>query len=122
MGDPLDAATQMGPLVSRAHAARVAEHIADGRRAGAALLCGGETAGDNHSFITPTVLTGVRPDMRVVREEIFGPVLVATPFDDVDQVVAAAREVGLVAVDWVPSPVTGGDGNAEWLLRLHRPL
>ena len=39
-----------------------------------------------------------------------------------DQVVAAAREVGFVAVDWVPSPVTGGDGNAEWLLRLHRPL
>jgi 23S rRNA (cytidine1920-2'-O)/16S rRNA (cytidine1409-2'-O)-methyltransferase len=38
-----------------------------------------------------------------------------------DQVVATAREVGFVAVEWAPSPVTGGDGNAEWLLRLHRP-
>ena len=109
LGHGLNPATQMGPLVSRAHAGRVADFIADGRRAGAALICGGETAGDNHSFITPTVLTGVSPDMAVVREEIFGPVLVAAPFDDVDEVVTAANDspYGLAAGVWTEGLSSG---------------
>ena len=102
LGHGLNPATQMGPLVSRSHAAKVADYIADGRKAGAGLLCGGETAGTNQSFITPTVLTGVSPGMRVAREEIFGPVLVATPFDDIDDVVTAANDsdYGLAAGIW----------------------
>ncbi|MEP5938203.1 MAG: aldehyde dehydrogenase family protein [Erythrobacter sp.] len=102
MGHGLIPETQMGPLVSRNHASKVADYIADGKRAGASVLCGGETAGDNGSFITPTVMTDVSPDMRVVREEIFGPVLVASRFDDVDEVIAAANNsnYGLAAGIW----------------------
>lgn len=102
LGHGLNPATQMGPLVSRTHAAKVADYIADGRRAGAAILCGGETAGENGSFVTPTVLTDLKPDMRIVREEVFGPVLTAMPFNDADEVIAAANDsaYGLAASIW----------------------
>jgi phenylacetaldehyde dehydrogenase len=101
-GHGLNPETQMGPLVSNIHAAKVADYIADGKRAGATVLCGGELGGDNMSFITPTVITGVTSDMRIAREEVFGPVLVAMPFDDVDEVVAAANDsgYGLAAGIW----------------------
>ena len=55
------------------------------------MLAGGETAGPNASFITPTLLTDVRADMAVVREEIFGPVVVAQRYSDLDEVVAAGK-------------------------------
>ena len=102
MGHGLNPATQMGPLVSSAHAAKVADFIADGKKSGASILCGGETAGENASFITPTVVTGVRPDMRIAREEVFGPVLTAMPFDDVDEVITASNDsdYGLAASIW----------------------
>ena len=105
LGHGLNPATQMGPLVSRAHAAKVASYIEDGRKAGASVLCGGETAGPNDSFVQPTIITGARPGMRLVREEIFGPVLVAVPFDDLDEVVSAANdsEYGLAAGLWTQS-------------------
>jgi len=105
LGHGLDPATQMGPLVSRSHAAKVAQFIADGARAGASVLTGGETAGPNGSFITPTVLTDVSPDMAVVREEIFGPVVVAQRYTDLDEVVIAGNdsEYGLAASIWTES-------------------
>ncbi|KPP96314.1 aldehyde dehydrogenase [Erythrobacter sp. HL-111] len=105
LGHGLDPATQMGPLVSKKHAAKVAEYVAEGRRAGASVLVGGETAGPNDSFVTPTILTGVSPDMAIMREEVFGPVVVATPFDDFDEVVAAANDsdYGLAAGVWTES-------------------
>lgn len=105
LGHGMDPATQMGPLVSMDHAGKVANFIADGKKAGASVLCGGDTAGPNQSFITPTVITDVAPDMSIVREEIFGPVVVATPFDDLDDVLTAANDsdYGLAAGIWTES-------------------
>lgn len=102
MGHGLDQATQMGPLVSCGHAAKVADYVAESRKAGAAVLCGGDVLGPNASFIAPAVVTNVHQDMRIVREEIFGPVLVAQKFDDLDAVIAAANntDYGLAASVW----------------------
>jgi phenylacetaldehyde dehydrogenase len=105
LGHGLDPTAQMGPLVSRGHAAKVAQFIADGAQAGATILAGGETAGPNGSFITPTVLTDVCPDMAVVREEIFGPVVVVQRYSDLDEVVRAGNDskYGLAASIWTES-------------------
>ena len=103
LGHGLDAATQMGPLVSSRQAQRVAAHLDAARSAGASVLTGGERRGD--AFITPAVVTDVRPDMPIVREEVFGPVLVAQPYDDLAAVVDAANDTtyGLAASVWTES-------------------
>ncbi len=92
LGHGLNPETQMGPLVSREHSAKVANYIADGKSSGATVITGGEAGGPNSSFVAPTVITDVTPDMPIVREEIFGPVVVVTPFDEVDEVVTAAND------------------------------
>jgi phenylacetaldehyde dehydrogenase len=105
LGHGLDPSTQMGPLVSKEHSAKVGDYIEGGQKAGASLLCGGDVGGPNASFVQPTVLTDVSPDMRIVKEEVFGPVLVASRFDDVDQVISAANDsdYGLAAGLWTES-------------------
>jgi phenylacetaldehyde dehydrogenase len=102
LGPGLDQATQMGPLVSKEQQERVLGFIESGRKQGAAVLTGGEAPAHPGYFVKPTVLVNVRPEMRVVREEIFGPVLVAQRFDQLDDVVKAANDspYGLGASIW----------------------
>ena len=88
LGSGMEAGTQMGPLVSDEQFQRVSGFLESGRSDGATALAGGGRFGDRGYFIEPTVLTNTRPDMRVVREEIFGPVVVAAPFSDLDQIAA----------------------------------
>lgn len=109
LGHGLDQNTQMGPLVSKEHTAKVGDFIASGRKDGASVLTGGDISGPNGSFVSPTVLTDVRPDMEIVREEVFGPVLVAAKFDDVDTVIAEANDspYGLAAGVWTESLSNG---------------
>ncbi|WP_296256885.1 MULTISPECIES: aldehyde dehydrogenase [unclassified Pseudomonas] len=103
-GDPLNPASKMGAIVDANQAARVMDHIADASRSGARLVAGGERRVINGSdnFIQPTLFTQVTPDMRLSREEVFGPVLAITPFDDEDQAVQMANDhiYGLAASVW----------------------
>ena len=105
LGHGLNPDTQMGALISKQHAAKVADYIDGARKDGASLLTGGNAVGDNGSFIEPTVVTDVRPDMAISREEIFGPVLVASRFADTDEVMALANDsdYGLAAGIWTES-------------------
>ena len=102
LGPGLDQATQMGPLVSKEQQERVLGYIESGRKQGAAVVAGGEAPSHPGYYVQPTVLVNVRPEMRVVREEIFGPVLVAQRFDQLDEVVKAANDspYGLGASIW----------------------
>jgi len=102
IGHGLDPGTQLGPVVSRKQAERIADYVRQGREAGATVLTGGGRSGESGCFVEPTILTEVTPDMSVVREEIFGPVLVASKFDDVEEVVALANDsvYGLAAGVW----------------------
>jgi phenylacetaldehyde dehydrogenase len=92
----------MGPLVSREQQERVLEYIASGKKQGASIAVGGEAPQNDGYYVKPTVLVNVKPDMRVVREEIFGPVVVAQRFDELDEIAAAANDspYGLGASVW----------------------
>lgn len=102
LGPGMNADTQMGPLVSDEQFQRVTGYLESGRADGATALSGGGRFGDTGYFVEPTVLTNVRPDMKVVREEIFGPVVVAAPFQSIDDIAAAANDsdYGLGAGIW----------------------
>lgn len=99
IGDALDEDSTMGPLISADHLDRVLGYVESGRAEGATTVAGGERTNDRGYFLKPTILTGTQPEMKVVREEIFGPVVAAIPFDDVDDLVAAANatQFGLAA-------------------------
>jgi len=95
VGSPFDPATQMGPLVSALQRDRVVGHIEQGIAEGARLLAGGPTPPDGLDrgyFVRPTVFSGVTPEMSIVREEIFGPVLVIEAYDHEDEAVALAND------------------------------
>jgi phenylacetaldehyde dehydrogenase len=102
LGHGLDPASQMGPLVSRKQADKVAAYVADAKKAGASVLTGGGQLGDAGTFIAPAVVAGCAPDSAIVREEVFGPVLVAEAYDDLSDVVDAANDsdYGLAASIW----------------------
>ena len=98
----LDPAGHMGPLVSREQHDRVMGYIEAGKRDGASIAIGGDVPSAEGYYVNPTVLVDVNPGMSVVREEIFGPVVVAQRFDDLDEVAAAANDTcfGLGAGIW----------------------
>ncbi|QOV95700.1 aldehyde dehydrogenase family protein (plasmid) [Novosphingobium sp. ES2-1] len=107
--------TQMGPVVSARHAERVEGFLQRAKGEGATMLTGGERTGDAGTFITPTVVVDVKPDMEIVREEVFGPVLVVQSFDDEEEVIAAANasDHGLAASVWTESLSTAHRMSAD---------
>ena len=102
LGSGMEAGTQMGPLVSEEQLQRVSSYLESGKAEGATAVVGGGRFGDQGFFIEPTVLTNTHGQMKVVREEIFGPVVVAAPFSDLDEIAAQANdtEYGLGAGIW----------------------
>ncbi len=118
VGDPLEPATVIGPLITRAHRDRVEGYIAAGRDEGGEVVAGGgRPSGLDHGFyLEPTLIAGCRPDMRVVREEIFGPVIVVVPFDDDDEGIAIANDTDFGLYDYVFS------GDSARAMRVGRRL
>jgi aldehyde dehydrogenase (NAD+) len=97
VGNGLDPETQMGPLINQRALEKVLGYIEVGQREGARLLCGGRRLSDGpHAhgfFVEPTVFAGVRRDMRIAREEIFGPVLSIIEVDSYEEAIAVANDV-----------------------------
>jgi len=102
LGPGLSADTEMGPLVSEEQLKRVSGYIQSGIEQGAHATSGGQHPNEHGYFVPPTVFTGTKPDMKIVREEIFGPVVVAEPFDEFDEVLQQANDTdyGLAASVW----------------------
>jgi aldehyde dehydrogenase (NAD+) len=102
VGDPFDAATTQGPQVSQEQCDRVMGYIDAGKREGAKLLTGGNRLGQKGYFIEPTVFDEVKDEMKIAREEIFGPVMNVLRFKDVDEVLQRGNRTfyGLAAAVW----------------------
>lgn len=103
-----DAETMMGPLVSQRHLNRVLELVESGRAQGATIAFGGAPLSRPGYFFPPTLITGATKDMRVMQEEIFGPVVCAQPFDDLDALMPElnASEYGLASYIWSQNTAT----------------
>jgi phenylacetaldehyde dehydrogenase len=102
LGPGMNADTQMGPLVSDEQMARVTSYIESGLKEGAKAVVGGKRHGDKGYFVEPTVLVNTTEDMKCVKEEIFGPVVAAIPFERTDEMVERANNnpYGLAAAVW----------------------
>jgi aldehyde dehydrogenase (NAD+) len=105
VGDPMDKATRMGPVVSKAQLETVLSYIEAGKQEGARVVAGGGRArvGDGKGyFVEPTIFDGVNNSMKIAREEIFGPVLSVIPFRSVEDGIAQGNETtyGLAAAVW----------------------
>ncbi|MBV8067708.1 MAG: aldehyde dehydrogenase family protein [Candidatus Eremiobacteraeota bacterium] len=95
VGNGFDPQTEMGPIISSVHRERVEDYIGTGRAEGAKLLCGGGRLGGalaDGNFIAPTIFDDTSPSMRIVQEEIFGPVLVVQTFENEAQAIALAND------------------------------
>jgi acyl-CoA reductase-like NAD-dependent aldehyde dehydrogenase len=106
VGDPLDAETQMGSLISTNHRDKVHAFVEQGREEGAEVVLGGEPGNGKGAFYQPTVLAQVDNKMTVAQEEIFGPVVTVIPFDDEKDATRIANDVkyGLFASVWTRDP------------------
>jgi len=109
VGDPLDAETQMGSLISTAHRDRVHSFVERGIEEGAEVVTGGANGEGKGAFYQPTVLANVDNSMDVAQEEIFGPVVTVIPFDDEKDAIRIANDVryGLMATVWTGDPARG---------------
>ena len=108
VGDPHEPDTVLGPVITAAHRDRVESYVASGRSEGAEVLAGGERPEkpDTGYYVAPTLLAGCRLDMKVVQEEIFGPVIVVLPFDDEDEGIALMNGTDFGLYDYVFSADT----------------
>ncbi|MEO0633114.1 MAG: 5-carboxymethyl-2-hydroxymuconate semialdehyde dehydrogenase [Pseudomonadota bacterium] len=102
VGHPLDPATEVGPLISEEHFAKVTGYLDIARADGATIAAGGERVGDAGYFVRPTLFTGASNDMRIAQEEIFGPVLTSIPFATEEEALALANDTdyGLTGYLW----------------------
>ncbi len=102
LGPGLDPGTQLGPVVSAEQRERVLSYIDSGRNEGAELVAGGGTGDGDGYFVEPTLFTATSDDLTIAREEIFGPVLVALPYESLEEVAARANtsDYGLAAGVW----------------------
>jgi aldehyde dehydrogenase (NAD+) len=102
VGDPFDMATTQGPQISQEQCDRIMGYIDVGVSEGANLLSGGKRVGSKGYFIQPTIFSGVKDNMRIAKEEIFGPVMNILKFKDVDEVVQRGNKTfyGLAAAIW----------------------
>ncbi|HEY7339150.1 MAG TPA: aldehyde dehydrogenase family protein [Bryobacteraceae bacterium] len=102
VGDPFDPTTEQGPQVDQTQMDKVLGYIESGRKEGAKLVCGGDRVGDRGYFVQPTVFADVQDDMKIAREEIFGPVMSIIPFKSIDEVVERSNRTtyGLAAAVW----------------------
>ena len=102
IGPGFDAASEMGPLVSEEQLNRVCGYLESGRSEGAKAVTGGTRHGDKGYFVKPTVLVNTNERMKIVQEEIFGPVVTAIPFHDLEEIVPKANDsvYGLAAGVW----------------------
>jgi acyl-CoA reductase-like NAD-dependent aldehyde dehydrogenase len=109
VGDPLDPETQVGSLVSLSHRERVHGFVERGREEGAEVVVGGAPADGDGAFYPPTVLAKVENSMTVAQEEIFGPVVTVTSFEDEKDAIRIANDVryGLMATVWTGDPAKG---------------
>ena len=115
VGDGLAEGTRMGPLVNERRLEAVEKLINEAVSDGAKLETGGKRIGNKGSYFEPTVLSGLRPDMRIMNEEPFGPVALVMPFKSFDDVVAEANRLpfGLAAYAFTKSSKTMTDLGAE---------
>ncbi|MCE8535403.1 5-carboxymethyl-2-hydroxymuconate semialdehyde dehydrogenase [Ruegeria pomeroyi] len=102
VGHPLDPATEIGPLIGEEHFAKVTSYFGIARQDGATVAAGGEVVGDQGYFVRPTLFTGAHNDMRIAREEIFGPVLTSIPFSTEEEALQIANDTpyGLTGYLW----------------------
>ncbi|SRR5579871_3087677 len=102
VGDPFNPTTEQGPQVDDVQFDKVMGYIESGKKEGANLVCGGKRAGDRGYFIEPTVFADVQDDMKIAKEEIFGPVMSIIPFKSMDEVIDRANRTtyGLAAAVW----------------------
>lgn len=102
VGDPFDPSTEQGPQVDRTQFDKIMGYIDAGKKAGAKCLVGGERAGEKGFFVQPTIFDHAKDDMKIMQEEIFGPVLSVTTFKDMNEVIKRANNTnyGLAAAVW----------------------